>query len=113
MLSGLMFFFCSYRLIRGHNIDKIDICTQRNKNFQEYMLHFVYKLSFSIRRGTSPLFITAPPPALDLMRFIAGFCGQHNYEKAIQCFVTLYAIQLYWNNRIKVYFSFSFPVHEK
>ena len=84
MLSGLMF-FCQNRLISGHNIDKNDIFIQRNKNFQEYMLHFVSKLSFSIRRGTSPLFITAPPPALDRMRLFAGFCGQHNYEKAIQC----------------------------
>ena len=57
MLSGLMF-FCQYRLISGHNIDKNDIFIQRNKDFQEYMLQFISKLRFSVRSGTSPLFIT-------------------------------------------------------
>ena len=80
------------------------------------MLHFVSKLSFSIRIGTSELFITARAlqPVEDRMRCVFSFVVSiHNNEKAIQCFVTLYAIKLYLNNRFKVYFSFSFPVHEK
>ena len=80
MLSELMF-FCQYRLISGHNIDKIDIFIQRNKNFQEDVLHFVSKLSFSIGIGTSELFITARAqhPAEDHVRCVC-ICGQHTQQ---------------------------------
>ena len=72
-----MIFFGQNRLISRHNIDKNDIFIERNINFQGDMLQYVSKLSFSIRRGTSPLFITAPHPAYDRMRLFAGICGQH------------------------------------
>ena len=59
MFSGLLIFFGQNRLIIGHNIDKNYIFIQRKKNCQEDMLHFISKLSFSIRIGRSELFSTA------------------------------------------------------
>ena len=78
MLSGLLIFFGQSRLISGHNIDKNDIFIQRNKSCQEDMLHFISKLSFSIRIGTSELFSTARAlhPAEDRVHCVF-ICGQH------------------------------------
>ena len=65
----ITFFFGQNRLISEHNIDKNDIFMQRNQNFQEYMLHIVYEISFSIRTGTSsPLQL----PAFKCVDFIVG-----------------------------------------
>ena len=74
----ITFFFGQNRLISEHNIDKNYIFIQRNKSCQEDMLHFISKLSFSIRIGTSELFSTARVlhPAEDCVRCIF-ICGEH------------------------------------
>ena len=56
MLSRYIFF--QNRVICGHNIDKNDIFIQINNNSQDYMLHFLCKVCFSIRTGRK---ILTPP----------------------------------------------------